>query len=191
MPDFAKYVDAICAAYDNTDYTPVFDNGKLIKTFCNYAVNEVARAMGCDDFIEPNTSETPLPMDADDICDFLNNNSDSDSQSPKPWLEIKIDPTQPDNTKIQMGTIQTWATKGYLTVACAKASELKQDHGHICVVRPGLLKMSGKWGAVPSVMNVGGENFISLGRSGVMKGRPVGVNEAFQILPRFFVWKNG
>ena len=176
MPDVIKLIDTICSVYDNPDYAPVYNNGILVKTFCNFATNAIAVAMGCDDLYD---TTTKLPKTADEIADLL-------AQS-KDWIELHVS-DDPQKMPIDYQAIQLWANKGELVFAVLKSTDLKQEHGHICVVRPGLLKSSGKWGDCPAVMNIGGENFIALGKSGVMKGRPVGVNEAFQPIPKFYVW---
>jgi predicted transcriptional regulator len=53
----------------------------------------------------------------------------------------------------------------------------ENPHGHVVVVRPGLMGTSGKWGIqVPKVLNVGKENFIAKG-----------LNWAFREKPKVFV----
>lgn len=78
------------------------------------------------------------------------------------WSEITID------------RCQELANGGSLIVA-----GLQEDaHGHVNVICPGKEKSSGRWGQVPSVANIGKENFIGKG-----------VNWAFSSTPRFWVWR--
>lgn len=51
-------------------------------------------------------------------------------------------------------------------------------HGHVCVICPGKIKKSGRWGNVPTVANVGRENFIGKG-----------INWAFSALPKLYVYR--
>jgi len=77
--------------------------------------------------------------------------------------------------RIEMKDAQFTANQGSLVFAVQANAA---GHGHICVVRPGLERKSGKWGTVPVVMNIGKECSISKG-----------VNWAFGQLPDFYVWK--
>lgn len=170
-----RLFDAIVVAYDNPAYYPVFENGELKETFCNRFVNDVTQAMGYDDFIDPMTKQAIM---ADDIIYVMTNSSR--------WQEIRCSVSDPEGMKLAMHTVQVWANQGYLTIAGATGATLGSMHGHVCIIRPGVMKPSGKWGDVPVVANCGKENFIGRAKSGVMKGDPVGVNEAFVQLPRFF-----
>jgi hypothetical protein len=70
---------------------------------------------------------------------------------------------------------QDLANQGSLCFAMKKGD----PHGHLCVVRPGLPKLSQKWNMnVPVVCNIGAENFIGKG-----------VDYAFQEVPDFYVLK--
>lgn len=130
-------------------------------TFCNVAADAIATAMGCKDFTGKN---------ADQIFEFVNTSSQ--------WDEI------------QMADAQWIVNEGSLVFAVATSEMLGQSHGHICVVRPGLEKNSGKWGQCPAIMNVGAENFLARAKKGPLTGMPCGINEAFVPEPHFFVWKN-
>lgn len=77
-------------------------------------------------------------------------------------------------SEVSMEKAQDLANQGSLVFATLK----EMPHGHICVVRPGQPKSSGKWGDVPSVMNVGKDNFISKG-----------LNWAFADYPKIYVWR--
>ena len=176
--ELIKLIDAICVGWDNATYWPVFENGILIRTFCNCFVAEVARVVGCKDFIDPISL---LPLMADDMIKVMAGSED--------WQEFTVDITKPVDMAMALSSIQMWANKGYFTVAGATSTTLQSDHGHVNVIRPGNMVSSGKWGQVPVCANVGKENFIGRAKSGVMKNEPVGINEAFIEMPRFFAWK--
>lgn len=129
-------------------------------TYCNFAASDIAMAMGCKDFVNKN---------ADEIFDFVRHSQD--------WTETF------------MAKAQGIANQGTLIFAMANSQMLGQAHGHIAVVRPGLEKNSGKWDKCPSVMNIGSENFIGRAKRGPLTAMPVGANEAFVPLPKFFLWK--
>lgn len=69
---------------------------------------------------------------------------------------------------------QDLANEGTLILACLKAD----PHGHVNVICPGKMKTSGRWGNVPSVANVGKENFIGKGLSW-----------AFSDMPKLYAWR--
>lgn len=69
---------------------------------------------------------------------------------------------------------QELANLGTLVVAGIK----EVGHGHVNIVVPGREKTSGRWGQVPSVANVGKENFI---------GR--GLNWAFSNPPKLWAYR--
>lgn len=173
-----RLIDAICVAWDNPAYYPEFENGVLKKTHCNQFACEVAHSVGCEDFFDPITKS---PMMADEIIRFV---SGSDN-----WQEIRVAGLAPDQMAIALRAVQMWANQGYLTIASATSATMGASHGHLCIVRPGVMKESGKWGQIPVVANIGKENFIGRAKSGVMKDQPVGLNEAFIQMPRFFSWK--
>lgn len=179
MRDRNELIDAILTAYDNPAYKPVVREGKIITTYCNLAAHEIAKKMGCNDLYD---EVKKRPRTADEIYDFMVAN-------PNKWQEIQCSTLQPDFRDVAFSAVQFQANCGHLIYAVQSSYNLKAGHGHICVIRPGVMKTSGKWGKVPACMNIGGENFIALGQKGVMKGIPVGINEAFKLLPRFFAWK--
>lgn len=84
---------------------------------------------------------------------------------------LEKDPTW---SKIDMNQCQTLANTGSLVLAGLKAD----PHGHIVVICPGKEKTSGRWGLVPSVANVGKDNFIGKG-----------VNWSFSDPPMFWAWR--
>lgn len=155
MKSLPKLIDAICDVYDNASYNP-----KDGVTYCNFAADDIARAMGCKDFLHKN---------ADEIFEFVSHSQE--------WTEIP------------MAQAQATANQGSLVFAMANTVMLNAAHGHLCVVRPGLEKNSGKWQKCPAVMNVGIENFIGRAKRGPLTGMAAGVNEAFVPLPKFFVWR--
>lgn len=173
-----RLIDAICVAWDNPSYYPEFENGVLKSTHCNSFVCEVAHAVGCDDFFDKITHR---PIMADDMIRVM---SGSDQ-----WQEIRCAGLQPEQMAIALRAIQVWANQGFLTIAGTSGAVLGTAHGHVCIVRPGNLKSSGKWGEVPAVANVGKEMFIGRAKAGPMKGAPVGVNEAFIQMPHFWSYK--
>ncbi len=76
---------------------------------------------------------------------------------------------------IPMAEAQTFANLGMLVIAGEKA----MPHGHVCVVRPGNMAMSGNWKVlVPKIINVGQRNFIDKI-----------ISWAFRSEPKFWVWK--
>lgn len=186
MRDRNELIEAILTAYDNPKYQPVIKDGKLIETFCNIACNEIAQKYGCNDLWD---EEKKRVRTADEIYEFMIDHSDSKNPDKYSWQEFQVASLQPEFQEVNLTSIQFWANCGYLVFAIQNSHNLNQEHGHICVIRPGIMKTSGKWGKVPACMNIGGENFIAMAQRGVMKGTPVGVNEAFQQMPRFFAWK--
>lgn len=129
-------------------------------TYCNVAVAAVADAMGC---------KTLDFKTADEILVYISANPD--------WMEIPIEKAQET------------ANQGSLVIVGLSSEALKQGHGHVCVIRPGIPCHSGKWGAVPRCLNVGSEMFLARAKRGPLTGMAAGVNEAFIPLPKFFVWR--
>lgn len=141
----------------------VYDNAKYQPlpdgtTFCNYAAEDICHAFGY------NGLDNKM---ADEIFAFMG--------------------TSPDWQEVLMPRVQDLANQGSLVFAVANGELLKQAHGHICVIRPGRLKDSGKWGQVPSIMNIGAENFIGRAKRGPLQGMSAGLNEAFVPMPKFYV----
>jgi hypothetical protein len=142
----------------------VYDNAAFIPsggvTHCNEAAQTILHAFGCKDFDE---------MMADDIFVFLKKSPD--------WSEIPVD------------RVQEISNQGSVVFAIATSQMLGQDHGHICICRPGIPKNSGKWGMVPCVMNIGAECFIGRAKRGPLTNMPCGINEAFIPMPKFYLWR--
>lgn len=80
----------------------------------------------------------------------------------------------PQWSRIELERCQDLANGGSLVIAGLK----EQGHGHVNIICPGKLKMSGHWADVPSCANVGKENFIGKG-----------INWAFSQMPLFYVWR--
>lgn len=129
-------------------------------THCNEAVSMIADAMGC--------KELDLKS-ADEICEYMENNLD--------WQKIDIKQAQ------------DMANQGSLVIAGLDSKALGQEHGHVVVIRPGKAVFSGKWGLTPRCLNIGAENFIARAKRGPLTAMSCGVNEAFQPLPLFYVWR--
>ena len=91
---------------------------------------------------------------ANDICDILE--------------------FHPDWSVIDMDRCQDLANGGGLIIAGIKEAK----HGHVCVICPGHIKTSGRWGQVPSCASVGIENTIGKG-----------INWIFGTLPKFWVYR--
>ena len=90
---------------------------------------------------------------ANDIVDYIANSDQ--------WSECS------------MTQAQQLANQGTLIIAGIK----DEPHGHVNVICPGREKISGRWGAVPCVANVGKDMFI---------GR--GLNWAFSDPPKLYFW---
>lgn len=129
-------------------------------TFCNLAVGSVCAAFGYVGF---------TGMSADQIVGFISNSND--------WQQVAI----PESQEL--------ANQGSLLIAGLNSSDLKQAHGHVCIIRPGKETYSGKWGKCPRVLNIGSENFIARAKHGPLTNQPAGLNEAFVPLPKIWAWK--
>lgn len=141
----------------------VYDNPRYIPkgdgtTFCNYAAQDLCHAYGCNDF----DGKT-----ADQIVGFVESSAN--------WKQVS------------MVDSQVHANAGSLVFAMESSVNLGQSHGHLCVIRPGKFKDSGKWGLTPCCMNIGAENFIGRAKKGPLTAMACGINEAFIPPPRFFV----
>jgi len=152
-----------------TGYTNVKDRNLLIDAICETYDRAVIRPEGQGVFYPEGgrtfcnlvVSEIAEKMGchdlnglmANDICDLVSASSN--------WKKVLMQDTQ------------AMANLGTFILAVQKDS----PHGHVCVVRPGKDKFSGRYGKVPSVMNVGKDVAISKG-----------VNWAFRDLPDFYAW---
>jgi hypothetical protein len=141
-------IDAICEAYDQPDFKPEVKDGVLV-THCNEAAAMIAHKLGYFKL---------SGMNADEISAFMDKSDE--------WQLT------------EMVYVQRLANQGTLVFAVLPSTELGQPHGHICTIRPGNVKASGKWGFAPACMNVGGHNFIA-----------GGLNDAFIPKPRLYALK--
>lgn len=129
-------------------------------THCNQACAAVAELLGCKDL----TDRT-----ADGIVEHLAVN--------------------PGWSAVSMEEAQERANEGSLVIAGLDSKALNQSHGHVVVIRPGIVCYSGKWGKTARCMNFGQEVFLGRAKKGPLTQMPAGVNEAFVPLPTFWVWK--
>lgn len=156
MKNLIGLFDAICETYDDPQLVPKSDG----TTFCNYAVSNIASAMGCQDLKDKT---------ANGIIAFIN--------------------TSPDWSLVAFNQAQDMANQGSLLIAGLESKDLNQSHGHVVVIRPGKPCYSGKWGPTPRCLNIGAENFIARAKKGPLTGMSCGLNEAFVEVPKIFVWR--
>lgn len=157
MRDLIGLFDAVCDVYDRQDLAPKPDG----TTFCNFAVDAVAQAMGYK-YLAGKT--------ADEIVAFLGSSTD--------WSEVPFEKAQ------------DMANQGSLLIAGASGEELGQAHGHVCVIRPGKPVYSGHYGgSAPRCLNIGAENFLARAKRGALTNQPCGLNEAFIPLPKIWAWR--
>jgi hypothetical protein len=88
---------------------------------------------------------------------------------------IDLISVHPDWSIITLEKAQDACNTGTLIIAGLKAN----PHGHVCLICPGKPKISGRWGNVPSVANVGEKNFIGSG-----------INWSFSDLPTLWAWRS-
>lgn len=152
-----------------TGYRSMKDRNLLIDALCETYDRSVIRPEGTGMFY-PEDGKTYCNMALNDVaikigCNELtglmaNDICDLVSASQK-WK------------KVEMVDCQRMANEGTFVIAVQRGT----PHGHVCIVRPGLEKFSGRYGKVPSVMNVGKD--VSIGK---------GVNWAFRDIPEFYAW---
>lgn len=87
---------------------------------------------------------------------------------------IDLITAHPDWVSVSLENAQSACNQGTLIIAGLKAN----PHGHVCIICPGKEKVSGRWGPVPSVANVGETNFIGNG-----------INWSFSNMPTLWAWK--
>jgi hypothetical protein len=149
-----KLVDAVCdalaRALPGEKWAPKMLDGTFY-TYCNEAVNFVARIMGYEKFDRPLVTGGDEAILANQMIDKMNE-PDGD------WMEVYAD------------VAQHHANNGSLVIAGMKNNI---GHGHVCIVRPGMLQHSGNWEApAPRVMNVGKDVFIDKKASYAFKSQP-------------------
>ncbi len=120
-------------------------------TYCNMAVNAVLAPMGC----------TILQgMTADQMVTFMRTSKD-----------FLIKP---------MADCQFLTNLGTVIVAGLTSAQLKQGHGHVATLTPGVEDYSGHWDKKAPVC-------LSIGRKAICF-RSKGVNWAFVPEPEFYAW---
>jgi hypothetical protein len=111
-----------------------------IVTKCNEAVNFVSKNMGYFLFDIPNTRNPDDAILANAMIDMMENRKEE-------WELLDIEAAQDQ------------ANQGRLIIAGWKNPT--GDHGHVCVVIPGLIEFSGTLNSkVPKIINIGKSNFI-------------------------------
>lgn len=115
----------ICdSALSNPDFKP-----KSVTTHCNEAVNQISKAVGCNEF---------EGLMADGICQNMASNVSGK------WA--RVDPSD--------ATI--WALSNGLAIAAMSSVRLGESHGHVAVVYPMGMQNSPSFGRdVPVLANVG------------------------------------
>jgi hypothetical protein len=149
-----KLIDAICDAYSmalpGEKWAPRMIDGVLY-TYCNEAVNFICKRMNYTKF------DRPLVTSGDEAI-LANQMFDKMSEPEGDWMAVFAD------------VAQYHANQGAIVIAGMKN---KLGHGHVCIVRPGILQHSGKWQApAPRVMNVGRDVFIDRKASFAFREQP-------------------
>ncbi|HEA21457.1 MAG TPA: hypothetical protein ENH87_11115 [Pricia antarctica] len=148
MASVPKLLDAIGQSYD------VYSHGTFEKvrasgvaTYCNLFVSGICGFYKYDKF---------LGLLANDIIEVIEND--------KEWDDSK----NPVLTK-GMGKAQHFANQGCVVLAYSKGEE----HGHVCIIRPGLMVYSNKWKMwVPKCVSIGKNNFTGKGINWAFSDRP-------------------
>lgn len=151
MKDRNLLIDAICETYDRSVIRQ--EDGKDTKGMFYPDNGKTYCNMALNDVAIKIGCNELTGLMANDICDLV-------SASPN-WK------------KVEMKDCQSMANIGTLVIATQRGT----PHGHVCIIRPGVEKFSGRYGKVPSVMNVGKDVAISKG-----------VNWAFRDIPEFYAW---
>ena len=138
------------AIWNSKAYLPKESDGAEI-TYCNLAVQAVLDAFGYKDLAN---------LNADSMMTFLRGAND--------WLVKPI------------ADCQFLANEGTVIVAGLDSQQLKQGHGHVCTVTPGVEDFSGHW-------NKKTPQCLSIGRKAICF-RSKGVNWAFVPEPEFYAW---
>lgn len=151
-----KLIDVICEAFMNAlegkPWHPIILQGHPPQTYCNRAVNWMLKKYG---FTEFDRASTGIPDDAI----WANAMGLHMRAHAEEWLAVQGD------------VAQARANEG--SVVIASWINPAGDHGHVCVVRPGRMVMSGKWRkTVPKVMNIGLDVFIDKGANWAFSTEP-------------------
>lgn len=133
----------------------IWDSGQYLPsdndTFCNVSTQAVLHAFG---------NYSMDGMTADEMMAFLRTSKD--------WL-VKL-----------IGDCQFLVNTGTVIIAGADSTQLKQGHGHVCTLTPGVEDLSGHWGVKAPVC-------LSIGQRSIC-ARSLGVNFAFVPMPEFYAW---
>lgn len=129
-------------------------------TYCNWAVQAICATMGYKNFVGLTADQIVAKMASD-----------------------------PDWSPVPFENAQNLANQGSLVVAGLDGPSMNQAHGHVVIIRPGRTCFSGKWQQTPRCLNIGGENFLARAKRGPLKGLACGLNEAFQEMPKIYVWR--
>ncbi len=157
MIDIKLLNDVQDTVYANLAYWPKEDDPDH-KTFCNMATIAVAQGIGCHAL---DSAQGKEPLTADEIYQLLISN------------RAVFSP-------MVMRECQDRVNGGSFIIAILPGYKLRQSHGHLCTLTPGVGDHSGRWNSfTPFCMN--------LGRAGTCF-RKKGVNWAFQVVPLFFAW---
>ena len=154
--DIGALVDAICEAYvDATNggrWESKYIEGHGWVTYCNEAVNYVAKAFEYKKFDKPNTV---YPHDAI----LANQQFDILADQAGDWIKVTG----------KMG--QDLANEGALVIAAWKNPD--GGAGHVCVLRPGHFAHSGTWKTIaPKCLNIGKSTFIDKKASWAFRSEP-------------------
>lgn len=150
------------------------DGKKLLKSFCNIGARRVAEACGCFELDSPEEN-------ADVMHDLMVANASGR------WK------------KVLGAEAVLHALDGGLAFAIARSTQLNEDHGHICAIRPESMQPSASAGHdVPIVANVGAGDpnapLVQGPRMGVKTKRNWNcrVSEAFPVKkkgePEYFIY---
>lgn len=160
--DISKLMDAICEGWAKC-LPPPYGDGEFSAaidgmTDCNRFVHFVCVQMGYKKFLRPGGT---IPILANEMFDYMVSHQGE-------WQEL-----------LDLSA-QWYANQGVIVIAAWKNSD--GPHGHVCIVRPGVLGTSEHWNSnqVPKVANVSSPQFCRIDR---------GANYAFKSRPRYFACK--
>jgi hypothetical protein len=160
MKDPIKLMQLCEQGIANPDFQP--NQPKPGETHCNQFADFVAKGMGCNDLED----HAHAPIMANSILEMFQINT----KNWRPVLDMTKNPSSSGASIL--------AKAGSLVFGIMSSEQLKQSHGHICVVIPGDCKFSGEWNKLaPLCANVGKDIFI---------GKEMAY--AFKTIPSFYVW---
>jgi hypothetical protein len=141
MENISKLMDAVYFAFNNQNWRSTTNPYTgVTTTYCNEAVNYICEQMGYKGFKIDNSHNPYDAIMANSMCDIFDGHMDE-------WELCESD------------AAQMYANGGRLVIAAWKNQS--GEHGHVCIVIPGLLEFSDKLKMkVPKIMNVGSSVFI-------------------------------